>query len=241
VLVVAIGTLLTRRAPNAAAPPTIAVPSVTVATRVGQRDSVRLSDGTRILLGPSSRVSYIPDTRGVALEGFAFFEVTHDAAHPFTVRAGDAVVRDIGTAFTVDAAAPSHVQVVVTEGAGARSQGSDSSLTLRAGDIGTLAQGQPPLVRRNAATPDNIAWTRGRLVFRETRLSDVRTELQRWYGIELVFADSSLRNRTFTNTFIERDSPEQVLRTIEIALGVQIERRGDTAIVRSAGKGRGGR
>ena len=63
-------------------------------------------------------------------------------------------------------------------------------------------------------------------------MTSVAAELRRWYGIELRFADSSARARTLNASF-NHESREQVLRTIELAVGVDIEMRGDTAVVHS--------
>ncbi|MBX6333510.1 MAG: FecR domain-containing protein, partial [Gemmatimonadaceae bacterium] len=89
-------------------------------TARGERVAVVLTDGTRITLGAASRL-YAPErfgrTRTVFLEGQAFFEVAHDTAHPFIVRAGDAAARAVGTAFAVRRYPDdSVVRVVVTEG-----------------------------------------------------------------------------------------------------------------------------
>lgn len=91
------------------------------ATAVGQRDSLRLPDGTRIVLGPASTLDvpagYGATARTVTLDGEAFFVVPHDSTRPFVVLAGPAAVHDLGTAFTVRRDAPDRVAVAVTEGA----------------------------------------------------------------------------------------------------------------------------
>jgi transmembrane sensor len=57
--------------------------------------------------------------------------------------------------------------------------------------------------------------------------------VRKWYGIEVKVADRMLENRHLTATFAG-ETPERVLEVIRLALGADIERRGDTAIVRSA-------
>jgi transmembrane sensor len=72
---------------------------------------------------------------------------------------------------------------------------------------------------------------RGQLVFREAPLAEVVASLRRWYGIELRVADTSLGSRHLTATF-SSEPPDRVLEVIRLVLGADIERRGDTAIVR---------
>ena len=212
------------------------------ASRVGTRDSVKLADGTRVLLGPGSQLivagGYGRSNRDVTLRGEAFIEVAHRQGPSFTVHAGNATIRDVGTAFAVRSDSGTRVRVVVTKGAVLVKRGaetaSDNGLLLSAGDVAMV--GDSVVARRGGATADDLAWTRGELVFRDASMEDVSADLRRWYGIELVVADSSLARQHFNNTF-HNDSPEQVLRVIAGTFGARIERHGDTAIVRDAREG----
>jgi transmembrane sensor len=214
-------------------------------TAVGQRDSIRLPDGTTVVLAPGSRLTlaatFGDGARDVTLEGAAFFEVQHDAAHPFTVRTRDAEIRDIGTAFTVKTAADGGVSVSVTHGivslrSGAVAPTGPSALAeLRAGDRGTIAKGTV-VVRRGVVTADDMAWTRGQLAYRDAPLSEVQADLRRWYGIELRVTDSVLAQRTITATF-RGDSAAQVVQLIALALGADAVQRGDTVLLQPQASG----
>jgi transmembrane sensor len=69
--------------------------------------TVRLPDGSRVVLEPLARAryraSFFRPPRMVELEGEARFLVRPDAAHPFEVHAGDATITAVGTIFTVRA------------------------------------------------------------------------------------------------------------------------------------------
>jgi transmembrane sensor len=202
----------------------------TYTTPVGQRDSVRMEDGSLILLGPASRVAI--RGREVDLTGEAFFRVVHDDARPFIVRAGESVIRDIGTEFAVhtnDATAAS--RVVVQEGSVALRRGADSVM-LHEGDVGHVAEGRVESLP-GSATADDFAWMRGELVFRDTPISTVIADLRRWYGVEVRVADTALLQRRFTGTFTT-EPRERVLDVIAMTLPARVERRGDTAYFRSA-------
>ena len=199
-------------------------------TSVGERDSVRLEDGSLILLGPASRVAV--RGREVDLTGEAFFRVVHDDRRPFIVRAGGSVIRDIGTEFVVhtdDATAAT--RVVVQEGSVALSRGSDSVM-LQQGDVGRAAEGRVEALP-GRATADDFAWMRGELIFRDAPISTVIADLRRWYGVEVRVADLALLQRRFTGTFTT-ESRERVLDVIAMALPARVERRGDTAYFRPA-------
>lgn len=202
-------------------------PEVAYQTGVGQRDSVRLEDGSVVLLGPVS--SIVVRGREVELTGAGYFRVVHDERRPFTVRAAGSVIRDIGTEFSVQSVdTDSAVRVVVSEGTVALRRG-QAEVTLEQGDVGSVAAGRLE-ARRGAATPEDLAWTRGQLIFRNTPLAQVAMDLRRWYGIEVRVGDSSLTRRHFTGSFTT-EPRERVVDVLALALGASAELRGDTAFI----------
>lgn len=203
------------------------------ATQVGRRDSLPLPDGSLVVLGPDSRIEYLvaAGQREVQLEGQAFFRVVHDASRPFVVRAGVATIRDIGTEFSVHSDTAQPVRVVVHEGA-VEITAADSA-TLRPGDVGVVSLTGTIQTTRGGATDDDLAWTRGRLVFRNAPLSEVAPDLKRWYGVELKVTDSALARRHFTGEFAD-EPVARVLDVLALAMGARVEVRGDTAYFRPA-------
>ncbi|MEP6508854.1 MAG: FecR domain-containing protein [Gemmatimonadales bacterium] len=213
-----------------------------VATGVGARDSMRLSDGTKVVLGPLSSVKaasgYGTTSRTVDIRGDAYFEVVHDSSKPFTVHVDNATIQDIGTKFAIHSDGVGGIGVAVTEGSVslASVQSAAPPVVLKAGDQGTMDIGGKVAARRGAATEDDMAWLSGRLVFHETPLSEVVWSVRRWYGIELQLMDPSLANRHLTATF-SGEPPDRVIEVLRLALGADVERHGDTVFVRSV-KGR---
>ncbi len=59
--------------------------------------SVDLGPGTRLIYGSE----FLEGNREIRLTGDAYFDVTSDAVHPFTVIAGSAKIRVTGTQFVV--------------------------------------------------------------------------------------------------------------------------------------------
>jgi transmembrane sensor len=238
VLIAGIGYVATRSAPKPA-PPVAAAPTVHQ-TAPGMRDSVVLSDDSRVLLGPGSRLSVpasFDSARTVELDGIAAFEVVHDATRPFTVRTATAEITDIGTRFTVHDVPGGATEVAVQSGAvsvrparptpGTAAQG----VTLDRGDAGRVAPNGQVMAARGGASADDRAWESGRLVFRDAPMVRVRSELRRWYGVELVSTDSVIATRHLTAAF-QRESRREVLDVIALALGAAYEQRADSIILR---------
>jgi transmembrane sensor len=219
------------------APTVTALAAHTYTTRVGQRDSVLLADGSRVVLGPDSRLvvpgDYGVTARSVSLNGDGYFDVRHDGAKPFTVRVGQAIVEDIGTTFTVESDAANETTVAVMTGS-VRLRSSDSpangGAVLAAGDRGSLSVDGRVTAHPHAVVEGDAAWITGKLVFRDAPLAQVSAELRRWYGVELHVSDSSLLARRVTASF-NGETADQVLRIIGLTLGARIDRHGDSALV----------
>ena len=232
-VILAAGVLLSRRPFTERGTRVAEAPGRTYSTSVGERKEVLLPDGTQVILGAATTLVF--RGRVAELQGEAFFSVAHDPARPFTVRAGDALIRDIGTDFTVHNDVGEAVRVVVSSGIVKLSYARDSVVLVR-GDVGTLDAGRVE-ARRGAATDDDLAWTFGRLVFRNASVAELSADLRRWYGVELRVTDSTLLRRHFTGSFT-REQPDRVLEVIALALGARVDRRGDTAYIRTTTPGR---
>ncbi|HEX8849779.1 MAG TPA: FecR domain-containing protein [Gemmatimonadaceae bacterium] len=237
VVIVAVGVARTRGHSDVVAASELRTP-------VGGIDTLRLADGSRIVLGPDSRVTvaagYGQRSREVTLVGDGWFDVVHDASRPFTVHAGPATIVDVGTVFTVHVdssdATPGRVAVQSGSVRLTRTGQPGGGVLLTAGQVASFDSALV-VTRAASAADDEAAWTRGRLVFRDTPLREVAADLRRWYGLDLRLDDPSLAARRLTATF-ESDSAGQVLAVIGSALGVELARQGDVVVVRAPASGR---
>jgi transmembrane sensor len=213
-----------------------------IATQRGQRASLHLADGTKVVLGMASRLripsNYGQRGRDVYLDGDGYFVVTHDVAHPFAVHTAHAVARDVGTKFGVrDYASATTTEVAVADGAVSLSVAvptvghTADTVLLHADDIGQIdPQGQVTAVR-DADVAGALAWTDGRLVFRDAPLRDVIAELGRWYNLDLQVHDSSVAARRLTASFSDESVP-LVLERIALSLDLRVDRQGRTIVLR---------
>ena len=241
VLVVAGGTMLWRSTRSTSDVSRAAGPAVTAsepryATGVGRLDSLKLADGTQVILGPGSSLRladrYGSATREVTLIGEAYFDVVHDERVPFVVRTSSATLRDVGTAFTVRSDALGGTRVAVTAGAvdvTAKSGGA-AAVLLRAGDRAVVGE-DGVHVERGVVSTDELSWTRGTLAFHDAPMPEVANGLRRWFGLELVVTDSVLAGRRLTATF-ERGAVGEASAVLAAALGASATRSGDTLTLR---------
>jgi transmembrane sensor len=203
-------------------------------TRPGERAQISLPDGSRIMLASESTVRYPVDLSGssreIALSGEAVFVVAHDAARPFVIRANGALVKDVGTTFDVRAyPGETHVRVVVVEGSVdlAGTEPASPTQRLRRGELGRLDAHGAIDVR--VVDPSRyVAWADGRLLFDETPMREVATQLGRWYGTPVIIADSALSTRDFTGSF-NGEALSTVLAVVTAAVHARVDWHADTA------------
>jgi transmembrane sensor len=177
-------------------------------TRTGEQRLVVLQDGSRIRLNTDSKVQvrYRSDRRDITLlRGEAFFEASHNPDRPFTVTAGPAAVRAVGTRFDVrrDGVA---VRVTLVEGKVDVRQATGPSTTLLPNQQLTVTAKAitPP---RPADAPGATSWTAGRLIFRNTPLREAVAEVNRYATKKIVLdGPDALTERPVSGAFNTGDT-----------------------------------
>lgn len=202
-------------------------PQAVFQTAVGESRSVTLDDGSMVTLDTDSRIAVAFDARGRSIilqHGAAFFDVTPDAARPFTVRTPHGSVTVLGTQFQVrqDAAG---AQVVLIKGSvqlDAPETGAEA-LVLRPGQQARRDAGGNWQVA--SADPDSIAWRQGRLVFRATPLSQAVAEVNRYTTHKLGIDDPALETLSVSGVFRTGD-PDSFVLVLENSLPVRVRVEG---------------
>jgi transmembrane sensor len=207
------------------------LPASRYATAPGVLDSLRLPDGTRVVLGPASELTvgagYGVADRLVTLRGTAMFDVVHDAAHPFSVAVGRVMLRDVGTIFTVRAITADSNQLSVREGAVAVVPAGGREVVLHRGDAVALGSGTTIVVSRPSSLDDEIGWLHGKRILRDASIPETALALRQWYGIALVVADPALAALKVTADFSDAAAAD-VAPVLGALLGGQARLSGDT-------------
>lgn len=195
-----------------------------VATAPGEVRSLELDDGSILTLNGATALDWTlgEGRREVRLyRGEVDLQVAKDAGRPFIVEAGPARIRVTGTRFDVDYDGRD-VVLAVTEGQVQASDASNRPLSVGANQqvrwSGDQLQAVQPLDARQ-----QLAWQRGKLVFRAQPLGQVFAALERSQGQRVIFLDASVRELKVTGVFAH-DDPQAVLRAIESALPVRLVR-----------------
>lgn len=205
------------------------------ATHAGEQVTVELEDGSRVMLGPETRLrvasANFKHERTLRLQGIAHFADTDDPSHPFTVLAGTSATQAIGTAFTVRAYPDdSTVHVVVSEGRVLfRSTVSRTapSAMLGRGDAGRLNALGAMSVERGVDLDESLGWMRGRLHYSLATAADVARDLDRWYGVTIVLDDVELSTIHVTTSFDPAWTAADAVQRFAAVLNATTEMRGD--------------
>ncbi len=178
------------------------------ASAVGDRKILTLSDGSRIELNTDTvlRVAQSDKGRKVWLDkGEAYFDIKHDAAHPFVVEIGRHRVTDLGTKFVIRQAGE-RVDVSLLEGR-ARIDAPDAedkthSAILTPGDV-AVATATSLSVRKTPTRriQNDLAWRTGLLVFNNTPLGEAADAFNRYNRRKLVIENPQTASLTIDGTF----------------------------------------
>jgi transmembrane sensor len=158
---------------------------------------VTLSDGSQIELNLNTDLTFsnYKDERRVTLKkGEVFFNVSHDASHPFVVRAGEGNIRVTGTRFNVwlyeDQVRVNLIEgsVLVTSNRALPGEG------LRLGPS-MQARYKPgdymPQISQTYPNDTSLAWRNGKLVLDNLALNEALPLINRYLDRPLMLADNS--------------------------------------------------
>ena len=214
-------------------------PTHQLLSAAAERKQVSLPDGTKVWLSPNSKLAY-PDkfegtARHVTLEGEAFFEVTHDASHPFVIKSGELSTTVLGTSFNVSAYTQQNT-INVTLVTGKVAVALIGQNTTRRD---TITANQRIIVDKAASSiskvdyPDAAAFLNKRLGLYEYRgaaLQEVIGDLENQYGIKIK-ADSQLAESKFYGNLKMTDPLTETLNKLSTVMETKWEKDGGQYVI----------
>jgi ferric-dicitrate binding protein FerR (iron transport regulator) len=188
----------------------------------GQMGQITLSDGTQAWLNSGTTLRY-PDhfgskSRSVEVIGEAFFKVAKMAEKPFTVNSTDLKIEVLGTSFNFSAYQKDNISsVTLVEGkVSIQDNGGVSIAQLRPGQIAQKVNSSQKLEIKEINTSSYSAWTEGKMLFEDERLDQIAVKLERWFNVEISFADPELKSRRFTGTILKYKPVDQIMQALEL-------------------------
>ncbi len=200
----------------------------------GNRYSLTLSDGSRILLDAGSYLRYpknFKNNRVIDLRGEAYFEVARDEDNPFIVRAGNAQIAVLGTTFNVRAwQETEYVKVSVEKGLVSLKPLDDSRIDpvmIEKNQFSTLTNSGHLSKPEHFEDENYRSWINNEIRFHKASVAEVLSQLKRWYGYDFVLEDQSILDEQITVHIVKTNVPD-VLQIIARIIDTEIKQEGDT-------------
>jgi len=205
------------------------------ATGIGERQAVRLADGTQIELNTNTKLHAEVTKAGriVTLEsGEAYFDVVHDAQRPFTVNAGSKRITDLGTKFSVFRNGDD-VRVVVKEGRVQVEQVGQPVASPLVAEQGreVISKGSETLL---SSKPDHeinndLSWRQGMLIFNQETLAEVAEQFNRYNHRHIEVAGNA-RGIRIGGSF-KADNVDVFVTLLHRGFGLSVDQQGDRILV----------
>jgi transmembrane sensor len=200
-----------------------------ISTAAGERREISLADGSKVHLNTNTQIAVAMSgrARSVALEkGEALFDVVRDERRAFDVAVGDRTVRVVGTAFNV-LRHDGKITVTVERGAvDVGAEGTRENVRLGAGDQYAAREGTRTYQVAKIDPAIASAWRDGRAVFTNATLSEVASDLSRYYGRPISIVDPQVAAIRFSGILKIEDQLTTV-RRLEALLPIVVTENGD--------------
>ncbi|HEY5408355.1 MAG TPA: FecR domain-containing protein [Ginsengibacter sp.] len=198
-----------------------------------------LADGSHVWLNAGSSVTYpvtfIGNKRKVSISGEAYFEVTHNAAKPFTVSNGETTIQVLGTHFNVNAYDDEEgIRVTLLEGSVKVSNNSKNKM-IKPGQqaliFSSTGGGREEDIKVQAADLEEVmAWKNGKFEFGEaTDIPTIMRQIARWYDVDVEYKGTVKGH--IGGTISREVNASQVFRMLEMTGVVDFRIEGKKVIV----------
>ena len=202
-------------------------------TQRGGEYDVVLADGTRVHLNSESRLRYPlafnASERRVFLEGEAYFEVSRDEEHPFIVEMRNFSVDVLGTSFNVSNYQSDEVNGVVLVEGRVRVNKDGREYLLKPNEELVIKKDDVCVRKVNARNA--ISWKNDKFYFNDETLTMVMNTLTRWYDVDVVFANQSVRDYHFSGFVPKYEDIAKAFEILELTCDIKFVLQDRTVII----------
>ncbi len=209
---------------------------------IGQKTTVFLSDGSKVMLNAGSRLTFTkpfqPDKRGVNLEGEAFFEVARDSLRPFQVFANEVTTTALGTSFNI-AAYPESNDMKISLAMGKVKVSYQSQTDQAVPETYFLVPGEKLLFETDKKlftkqlfnADEVLAWKEGIIYLKNADQPTVIKTLERWYGVRIEIEGNSTTSWDISAKF-DNQSLKSVLTSLAYTLNFDFVIKEDHVLIK---------
>jgi transmembrane sensor len=197
--------------------------TISYITKRAGKDILRdtLPDGSVVVQNTNSILQYSSDfnsrNRTLQLDGEAWFDVASKPAQPFRLQIGRLRVTVLGTSFSVQQSAAT-VEVAVKTGSVLLSDDADS-LIVKTGHKGIYDRIANKFILLNSFNSNDQGYATRVFMFENSTLGDIAAQIDKAYGVKVVFRDEKLKGLTMSSSF-DNNSITYIFDVISITLHV---------------------
>jgi transmembrane sensor len=200
-----------------------------------------LPDGSHVTLNNGSVINYpskfAKDKRKISLQGEAYFDVAHDADHPFVITSGNVCIEVLGTSFYVNTNGPEgKVEVVLTSGKVAvyYVDKPEQKVILAPGERIDFPKEVAAFAKAVNTDENYMAWKTRKIVFSDQPLGQIVRQLNKVYRSNITISQPDIGDCRMTATF-DNQELDAVMNVIEATLDVEIRKKGNTFVISGNG------
>ncbi len=195
----------------------------------GQISEVTLPDGTLVKLNADSRLKYFSDfriNRTVYLNGEAFFDVVHQAAHPFRVETDFYTTKVLGTRFNLMAYHNmSHIKTTLESGSVLieKSEGDKTTelVVLKPGDEFVFDRITNHYQVQSTNVVNALSWQNNILIFENITLEQIARQLERHFDTNILITDKEISQIKYRGKFKNNETLTEVLDIISVTAQIK--------------------
>jgi len=207
-----------------------------VASTSGQFGSLSLPDGTKLRIGPETKIwvadGFPTKIRSVRVEGTALFDVAKNQTLPFRVIAKKGQVIATGTSFIVSSY-PTDSGFMVQVREGSVTVKLDKLTSALTANQSVALRGTTSETPTDAQRTDAFGWVDGQITVVDTPLRDAVAKLTRWFNYDIKVPDSKILDRKASFS-VSLDSSKKAIAQIEKSANVKFAYEGETKVFRDA-------
>lgn len=216
----------------------------TYTVAAGEKRSLRLKDGTHVIVNGGSTLTlsdnFTAGNREVVLSGEAYFDVAQQASHPFIIHTASMDIKVLGTAFNVRSypdevadetsllrgkvqvtlkqkgtqQAQDYVLLPMQKLVVNKNQQADAGVQTAINQVPHLENLQKNRLTKNLS---ETAWTENKLAFNNEKLEVVAEKIEKWYGVTVTIKNDALKEIPYTGSF-DGETLEKVIETIQYSI-----------------------
>ncbi|MDB4583683.1 DUF4974 domain-containing protein [Draconibacterium sp.] len=208
----------------------VRIDSLEIVAPVGSKTIVQLPDGSEVFLNHGSKLKYpqkfVGATREVFLTGEGYFKVAHNSNMPFVVSTDKLNIKALGTEFNILAYRnEKNIETTLINGEVVLQEinGSRGNRILGKMEPGQHVKYNTQTQKITSTKGDvekYISWKDGKLIFKNEPIEQIANRLNRWYNVDIEFANSAVKNLSYTATFVD-ETLFQILDLMELATPIK--------------------